>query len=228
MERRKLVGLLVVGFLRVTLATGAMAQEAVARPSIAIADVGMAAGGWTLPPPQLSASIVELMMNELVSSQRFRVYDGQWLVPEAEIGHANLDRLRAAAAERHMDYIVVGSVTSFSNEQKKKRGLGILPTPFFLAGLSKQQQLLKVSLTFRIVDVRTGEVVSSVHGEGTGTRRSTAGGAGGFIKTLPLGGLHVSSTPSSARDAMLDEAVRQAVRNAVVALTQAPLPTARQ
>jgi curli biogenesis system outer membrane secretion channel CsgG len=228
MDRRRLIGLAAVVLLRVTVATGALAQEASARPSIAIADVGIAAGGWTLPPPQISASIVELMMNELVSSQRFRAYDGQWLVPEVEIGRANLERLRAAAAERHMDYIVVGSVTSFSNEQRKKRGLGILPTPFFLGGFAKQQQLLKVSLTFRIVDVRTGEVVSSVHGEGIGTRRSTSGGAAGFVKTLPLGGLHVSSAPPSARDAMLDEAVRQAVRNAAIALAQAPLPTARQ
>ena len=67
-----------------------------------------------------------------------------------------------------------------------------------------------------------------VHGEGIGTRRSTSGGAAGFVKTLPLGGLHVSSAPPSARDAMLDEAVRQAVRNAAIALAQALLPTARQ
>src|SRR3954469_14071809 len=106
MRRRKLVGLLIVGMLRVTIATVATAQEAVARPSLAIADVAVAPGGWTLPPPQLSATIVDLMLNELVSSQRFHVYDGQWLVPENEAGgHVDLERLRAAATERHVDYL---------------------------------------------------------------------------------------------------------------------------
>src|SRR3982751_7123771 len=105
MTRRNLVGAMVVGLLRVTVATGAMAQDAAARPAIAIADVAVSPGGWTLPPPQISSTIVELMMNELVTSQRFRVYDGQWLVPESEMGHANLERLRAAAGGRDVDYV---------------------------------------------------------------------------------------------------------------------------
>src|SRR3954468_12504969 len=117
MLRRKMIGALVVGIFRVTVATGAMAQDAQARPTVAIADVAIAPGGWTLPPPQLSGAIVELLVNDLVSTQRFRVYDGQWLVPEAEAGRADVTRLRAAAAARHVDYVVVGSVTAFSSEQ---------------------------------------------------------------------------------------------------------------
>src|SRR4051812_49671601 len=95
MTRRNLVGAMVVGLLRVTVATGAMAQDAAARPALAIADVAVTPGGGTLPPPQLSGAIIELMMGELVTSQRFRVYDGQWLVPEGEGGRAHLQRAGA-------------------------------------------------------------------------------------------------------------------------------------
>src|SRR4051812_49551465 len=109
MTRRNLVGAMVVGLLRVTVATGAMAQDAAARPALAIADVAVTPGGWTLPPPQLSGAIIELMMGELVTSQRFRVYDGQWLVPEGEGGRANLEPLVAAPPGSPVDYIALGS-----------------------------------------------------------------------------------------------------------------------
>jgi curli biogenesis system outer membrane secretion channel CsgG len=219
MNRRLLV-LALVSLGRLAAITPIVAaQEATARPSLAVADVAISPGSWTLPPPQLSATIIELLMGELVASQRFHVYDGQWLVPESEAGHANLDRLRAAAAESHVDYVVLGSLTAFSTEHKKKGVGGAVPLPFFLGGFSRQQAQLRVSMTFRIVDVRTGEVVSSASGDGLGTRRATGLAAGGFIHGLPVGVLAGAKLPQ-ARDAMLNEAVRQAVHAAAAALTQ--------
>src|SRR3954452_15719429 len=168
---RRMIGMLVVGMIRVTVATGAMAQDAQARPSVAIADVAISPGGWTLPPPQLSSTIVELMMNELESSHRFHLYDGQWLVPEPDAGGpVNLERLRAAAAERHVDYLVLGRLTGFSTEQNKKGFGGAVPVPFILGGFSRDQTQLRVSIGFRIVDVRTGEIVASAAGDGIGRR----------------------------------------------------------
>jgi len=227
MIRRKLIGAILVGIVRVTVATGAMAQPADARPSVAIADVAITPGGWTLPPPQLSGAIIEMMMGELVASARFHVYDGQWLVPEAEAGGpANLDRLRAAATDRRVDYVVVGTLTAFSTENKKKGFGGVLPTPFLLGGVSKQQARLRVELTFRIVDARTGEIVATATGEGIGVRRATGVAAGGLVgrgMPLPIGALAAARLPA-ARDAMLDEAVKQAVHTAAVALASRPLP----
>jgi curli biogenesis system outer membrane secretion channel CsgG len=236
MTRRKLIGAVLVGVIRVTVATGAMAQDAAARPTVAIADVSVSPGGWTLPPPQLSATIIEMMMGELVASQRFHVYDGQWLVPEAEAGRVNLERLRAAATERRVDYVVLGSVTAFSTENKKKRFGGLVPTPFLLGGVSKQQAQLRVELTFRIVDVQTGEIVATANGEGMGIRRAVGVAAGGIVGRtvpLPVGAFAAAKLPS-ARDAMLDEAVRMAVHNVALQLAQRSLPgqdrpaTARQ
>jgi curli biogenesis system outer membrane secretion channel CsgG len=225
MARRKLIGAILVGIIRVTVATGAMAQDAAARPSVAIADVAVTPGGWTLPPPQLSATIIEMMMGELVSSQRFHLYDGQWLVPEDEAGgHADLQRLRAAAAERRVDYLVLGRLTAFSNEQKKKGFGGAIPVPFILGGFSRQQAQLHVALSFRIVDVRSGEVVASASADGFGLRRSTAGGAFGVVHGLPIGAIAGTVRAHSARDAMLDEAVRMAVHGAALELAQRSLP----
>jgi len=227
MTRSKLIGAVAVGLIRVTIATGAVAQPADARPSVAIADVAITPGGWTLPPPQLSATIVELMMNELVSSQRFHLYDGQWLVPETEAGgHADLTQLRAAAAERRVDYIVLGRLTGFSSEQHKKGFGGVLPLPFLAGGFSRQQSMLHLSLAFRVVDVRTGEIVASAEGDGLGRRRSA--GAGGFavIHGVPVGALVGAARAHAARDAMLDEAVKMAVHNAAVELGRRSLPLA--
>ena len=227
MKRRKLVGLVMVGLVRVIVATAAAAQEASARPAIAIADVAVSQGGWTLPPPQISATIVELMTSELVTSQRFHVYDGQWLVPESEVGHPNLERLRAAAAERHVDYVVLGTLTAFSNEQQHRKIGGFFPKPFIAGGLSKNKSVLHVGLTLRIVDVRTGEIYSSVNGDGIGIRHSSGLGALGVVHGLPVGALVSAARASHSRDAMLDEAVRNAVHQAALALSQATLPTSR-
>ena len=224
MTRRKLIGAVLVGLVRVTVATGAMAQDAAARPAIAIADVSISASGWTLPPPQLGGAIIEMMMNELVSSQRFRVYDGQWLVPEAEIGRANIERLRAAAAEHKVDYVIVGNLTGFSNENKNRRFGGLLPKPVLLGGFSRQQALVRVTMSFRMVDVKTGEVVATAEGYGLASRRATSIGAGGLVRGLPLGGMLGSGRLSVPRDAMLDEAVKTAVHSAALRLAKADLP----
>jgi len=230
MTRRKLIavlGVLSVGTIRATVATAALAQEAQARPSLAIADVAVTPSGWTLPPPQLSSTIIELMMSELVSSERFHLYDGQWLVPESEAGgHADLSRLRAAAAERHVDYLVLGRLTTFTSEHKKKGFGGVLPVPFLLGGFSHDQSQLKVTIAFRIVDVRSGEIVASASGDGIGVRRATAGGGLGIVHGLPIGAIGGTAHAPSPRDAMLDEAVRQAVHAAAQDLSRRSLPLA--
>jgi curli biogenesis system outer membrane secretion channel CsgG len=224
---RRVVGMLVVGLIRIGVASGAMAQDALARPSVAIADVAITPGGWTLPPPELSATIVELMMNEMVASQRFHLYDGQWLVPESEAGgHVDLAALRAAAAERRLDYLVLGRLTAFTSERKKKGFGGAIPLPFIIGGFSRDQSLLKVGMTFRIVDVRSGEIVASIQGDGVGHRRSTAVGGLAIVHGVPLGAIAGAARAHSARDAMLDEAVRMAVHNAALELARRALPVA--
>jgi curli biogenesis system outer membrane secretion channel CsgG len=191
---------------------GAVAAQPGPRPTVAIANIEVTPGGWTVAPPQLGQTIGQLLLDQLVASAGFHVLDGQWLVPEEETGrHASVSRMREAAASRNVDYLILGSVTSFSTERSNRRGGGLLPLRlFFLGGLSRQKLSTTVALTFRIVDVRTGEIVTTTAGQGMGVRKNVNVGGLGSFHGLPLGAI-AAATVVNARDSMLDDALRQAV-----------------
>jgi curli biogenesis system outer membrane secretion channel CsgG len=204
------------------IAQSAWAQDA-PKLTIAIADLAVRPGGWTLPPPEMGAAIIDMLMGELVGSQQFHVYDGQWLVPQDEAGgRVNVARLREAAAVRHVDYLVLGSVTAFSMVQTRNHGGGLLPLRAAggIGGVSVNRSQLAVAVSFRIVDVRTGEIVTTASGQGTGTRKSGGLALLGLVRALPLplaaAGAH---TVANARDSMLDEALKHAVHDAALALS---------
>ena len=198
------------------------AQDA-PKPTIAIADIAVRPGGWTLPPPQMGSAIIDMLLGELVGSQQFHVYDGQWLVPQEETGgRVNITRLRAVAAEQHVDYLVLGSVTAFSMVQTRNHGGGLIPLRGAggIGGVSVNRSQLAVAVNFRVVDVKTGEIITTASGEGTGSRKSGGLALLGLLRGLPLplaaAGAH---TVANARDAMLDEALKRAVHDAALALT---------
>jgi len=213
-----LASVLVIRLVAVGVVT---AQDVAIRPSIAIAGVAITPGGSTLPPAHIGGTIVELMMAQLVASQRFQVYDGQWLVPTEDTGHPDLAQLRAAAAEHNVDYLVLGRVTAFDTDQKKKRFGGLLPKPILLGAFTRDYSQVRIGLSFRLVDVRTGEVVSAASGEGVSTRRGLKIGGGGFVKGLPGFALVDTTRAALPRDAMLSEALIRAVHWAAKELASA-------
>jgi curli biogenesis system outer membrane secretion channel CsgG len=214
-----------VSSLTVALVSGAavrsLAQEA-PKPTVAIADVAVSPGAWTLPPPQLGAAIIQLLVDELVSARQFHVFDGEWLVPESETGgRVNVQRLREAATAKQVDYIVLGAVTAFSTSTNVSRAGGILPRPMGMGGYSRSGTQTAVAINFRIVDVRTGEIVTTAAAQGIGKRHSTGLGLLGIFRGLPLPiAAAAASHDVHARDAMLDEALRAAVHNAAQTLAQ--------
>ena len=200
------------------LAQVSPAQARVVRPTIAIANIEVERGGWTLPPPQLGSTIAELMVDQLVSSEQFHVVDGEWLVPEQQLGgRVPFERLRAAAQESGVDYLVLGSITQFATEQSVRRGGGILPLPFAAGGLSRSETRTTVSLMLKLVDVRTGEIVATTTGEGIAKRKSGGLGLLAVVHGVPLAGGGGSGF-SGSRDAMLSGAVTQAVSAAAKGL----------
>lgn len=227
MTRRALVSLASVFLIRLAAVGVVAAQEIAVRPSLAIADVAITPGGSMLPPAHIGNTIVELLMGELVKSQRFQVYDGQWLVPTDEVGRPNLAQLRTAAAEHNVDYLVLGSVTAFDTDQKKKRFGGLLPKPLLLGAFTRDHSIVRIGVSFRIVDVRTGEIVATASGDGVSTRRGLSIGAGGLIKGLPVGALSGSTRAALPRDAMLSEALIRAVDWAARSLVTATFDASR-
>jgi curli biogenesis system outer membrane secretion channel CsgG len=198
------------------------AAQSLELPRIAIADFEVSPSGSTLPPPHLGATMAQLMLHRLVGATQFHVYDPQFLRNAASASRSRQaeEMLRADARGAGVDYLVLGSVTQFSMEQKQRGfGGGGLIHRLPIGGIGgRQTSSLCVSILVRVVDVRTGEVVTTATGIGDGRRTRVTAGA--LVSMLPgVGGF--SSGSSNARDAQLAEATRQAVDAAAVGLVNA-------
>ena len=202
--------------LSVAAASAAPPDE---RPTLAIVEFETTPAGTVLPPPQLGITLADLMLEKLVTSDRFRVVDGRWLQPEAARGAASgFNRFRANAEAAGVDYLVQGSVTRFSTEGRR-RGLAAaaLALPL-VGGYRRQKTELALAVTLRVVDVRTGEVLTSVSAQGTSRRRNL--GVGGLGLRTGVAGALVNAA-SSFRDSLLDEAMHRVVATAAAGLVNA-------
>jgi curli biogenesis system outer membrane secretion channel CsgG len=209
---------LVTTILTATSALPAGAQTL--KPTLAVVEFDAAPGGWTLPPPQIGATVAQLMLDRLVDSAAFQVFDGEWLqYGSHESGSRRIEILRANAEAAHVTYLMVGSITKFSNESHQKTIGGAGFKMPFAAGVRRQHNELAVAILVRVIDVRSGEVVATSSGSGSGNRKSVGLGALAAVH-FPLAAL-ASAASSGSRDAQLDEAVQQAVRMASAGVVSA-------
>jgi curli biogenesis system outer membrane secretion channel CsgG len=216
---RRAVWLAVMACMVLTKAAAAQPHEL---PRIAIADFEVTPSGSTLPPLHLGTTMAQLMLHRLVDATQFHVYDPQFLPAAASASRSRQaeEALRAGARELGIDYLVLGSVTQFSLEQKQRAfgGGGLIHRLPIGAIGGRQTSSLCVSILVRVVDVRTGEVVTTATGIGDGRRSRVTAGA--LASMLPgVGGF--SSGSSNARDAQLAEATRQAIDAAAMGLVSA-------
>lgn len=191
-----------------------------ARPTLAIVDFDVTPAGLTLPPPHLGVTAAQLMLDRLVASAEYHMLDGRWLQPTDRRSDPRTaaDLLRANARDAGVDYLVLGSITRFSAENRQRSaGGGGFGLPL-IGGYRRQTNELVVSLWASIVNVRTGEVVATTTGTGSGKRRKVGLGA---IGLLPFGAGGMTSGASASRDAQLDEAIREATMVAANGLLNA-------
>jgi len=211
MNRRSLQILAPALILFVCIAGPACAEAESTRPTVAIVDFEAAPGGWTIPPPRIGEVVAQFMLDRLVSTDRFRVLDGQWLRAGTPAdARARHDAMLENAREAGVDYVVLGSITQFSMEQRHRSfgGIGLLHRAPAIAGYGRQTNDLAVSLVARLVDVRSGEVIATATGDGVGSRAQIS--AGSVLTHLPFAGGFASRVANS-RDAQLNEAMRCAV-----------------
>jgi curli biogenesis system outer membrane secretion channel CsgG len=104
---------------------------------------------------------------------------------------------------------VLGSITRFSIEQKQRSLGGAAIIVPFVGGFNRHQSQLVVGLSFRVVDVRTGEVVAGATGRGESVRSRVSFGGLGALRGGGAGG--ITSGSIEFRDAQLDEAVHLSV-----------------
>jgi curli biogenesis system outer membrane secretion channel CsgG len=140
------------------------------------------------------------------------VLDGRWLHDETGGPiQSQVDRIRHYADSAGVDYLVLGSMTRFSTEERRRTIGGGFVVPL-LAGVGGRKTDLVVGLTVRLVDVRSGEVATTATAQGVATRRNvSAGGVGVFAR--PGGGVY-SRSYAGSKDALLDEAMQRAVATA--------------
>lgn len=177
------------------------------RPTLTIATFDVDRTGWALPP-QFGVTVSELLADRLVESGRFRVMDQRWLEETDPRTRLPFGVLVERARQAGVDYLVVGSVTRYTTERTQK-SMGFLGLPAVLGGRRQQSESV-MALTVRIVDVRTGELVTTATAQGEASRSQ---GSGGLLtvagRRFGAGGFSTSVTES--REALMDEALQDAI-----------------
>lgn len=194
------------------LAAPAHAQEdkaPISRPTVAIAAFDTSRTAW-MPPPSFGATVAELLTDRLVAAGPFRVIDSTLMGSASASADASLAALRERAIESGVQFLIVGSVTRLSLEQRTSSGGGIIPIPIVGGLIRKHKTESIIGLMIRVIDVQTGEVVATATSEGTASGSSSSGGGVGLVGKVPIVGAKRSSA-TGIKDGLLDAAVHQAV-----------------
>ena len=92
----------------------------------------------------------------------------------------NIDGAREYAASAGVDYLVLGSMTQFSAESRRRTYGGGVVVPL-LAGVRRNRIELVVGITVRVVDVRSGEVATTATAQGIRTARRSGRSLGPLL-----------------------------------------------
>jgi len=197
------------------LAGGASAQTAKAkRPLVAVTDFDYGTVGYHWwGDYDIGKGMADQVMDQLLEDGTFRVVERKKLdTILAEQDFAHSDRADPGAAKLSklgkvlgVKYIITGSITKFGGEQKGQgghiKGIGV--------GLGKAKT--EVTVTARMVDTSTGEVLLSAKGEGV----SKKGGGFSFAKS-GLGGY--GQNTSDFKESAIGEAQEAACKALVAAI----------
>ncbi len=170
-------------------------------------------GNW-----DIGRGISDLLVDQLVRDGTFSVIERNRLdAVLAEQDFSNSQRADAATAARvgkvlGVNAIIVGSITQFGTEQKKRNVGGALGRwgGFGGARVGTSKGKATVIVNARMVDVNTGEILAVFEGEGESSRSGLllggiGAGRGGF------GAAQIDMGSSDFRETVLGEAVHKAV-----------------
>jgi curli biogenesis system outer membrane secretion channel CsgG len=161
------------------------------RPTVAVMDFDYGAvnnwwsGVWG--NYDIGKGMSDQVVDELVNDGSFRVIERKKLdTILAEQDFAQSDRADPSAAKMAkvgkvlgVKYIISGSITKFATSDKKYGGAGLIGGKFGGLGLKKAKS--EVTLTARVIDATTGEILVSAKGEGVSNKGGglTVGAIGG-------------------------------------------------
>ena len=187
--KRKLVASLAVGAGLIALCGSASAQGA-KRTTVAVMDFDYGTVNNWWGQYDIGKGMADQVVDELVNDGTFRVIERKkldTLLAEQDFAHS--DRADPSAAKLAkigkvlgVKYIISGSITKFGGEEKNYGGGGLIGGK--LGGLGLKKAKTYVTLTARMIDATTGEILVSAKGEGISTKGGglsvgAAGGGGG-------------------------------------------------
>lgn len=173
------------------LAASAQAQTKPKKISVAVMDFdfGTVHYHWW-GDYDIGKGMADQVVDALVNDGTYRVIERKKLdtvLAEQDFAHSNradpgaakLSKIGKVAGVR---YVITGSITKFGGEEKEYGGGGLVKGK--LGGLGLKKAKTEVTLTARMVDTTTGEIVASSKGEGIskkggGLKIGAAGGGGG-------------------------------------------------
>lgn len=199
------------------LASAAPAGAQSDRPTVALLDFEFGtvqqwwSGNW-----DIGKGIADMLVDELVNDGSFRVIERSRIdAILAEQNLSNSERADPSAATvaqlgkvLGVKYLIVGSVTRFGTEEKRRRfsGGAFGAGRYGVGDVGTAKGKANVAITARIIDTSTAEIMASARGEGTSARSGLllSGGAAGIH-----GGIDMRS--SDFRETVLGEATEKAV-----------------
>jgi curli biogenesis system outer membrane secretion channel CsgG len=194
------------------VAVPALAQEnrPVSRPTIAVVAFDTTRTGW-MPPPGFGETVADLLTDRLVSGGAFRIVDSSLVItPGDDVGRVPASMLMERAAGAGVHYLVLGVVTRLSMEHRTSTGGGMVPIPIVGGLFNKKKTDSILGLTIRMVDTRTGEIITTTTAQGASSgNTSSGGGVAGFVHLPFAAGKHSSAT--GIQDGLLANAVGEAV-----------------
>jgi len=208
-----------VAVAAVALTGLAHAQSKSSRPTVAIMDFDYGTVGYHWwGDYDIGKGMADQVVDALLEDGSFRVIERKKLdtvLAEQDFSHS--DRADPSAAKLTklgkvlgVRYIIAGSITKFGGEEKNYGAGGFGGGK--LGGLGVKKAKTQVSLTARMIDTTTGEILLSAKGEGISNKGGGLkfGGAGGG------GGAGFSMSSSDYKASAIGEAQEAATKDLVV------------
>lgn len=178
--------------------------------------------------------ITDMMVQKLVQDGRYSVIERSALDKIiSEQNFSNSDRADPTSAAKigrilGVDTIILGSITRFGRDDKQIGGVGGGHGGWTsaIAGLGKKESKAVCSITARMINTSTGEILAAVTGNGESARSGLMLGGGGGNGAGGGGGAFDMSSSNFAQT-ILGEAVTKAVNDTAGQLDDkaATLPT---
>lgn len=166
----------------------------------------------------IGKGISDMLVDKLLKDGKYRLVERSALDKIlAEQNFSNSDRADANTAAKigrvlGVDAIIVGSITQFGRDDQHTNvgGGGYGLGKFGIGGVGEHKSKAVVAITARVVNVSTGEILSSVQGMGESSRSGTSllGGGGGWSGG---GGGALDMGSSNFANTILGEATHKAV-----------------